>query len=297
MDIEQKKKRTTSLQAAHRGALIALLLVGVFGTLVVLRLSWYSELVSLYNRALTIAATMDESTITTLRGDSSDLKNPKYVELKSFLKIIRSVNTDMRFIYLFGQKSGDIFFYVDSEDSTSADYSPPGDMYPEGTQEFKNIFITGAPFTEGPKRDRWGTWVSGVAPIKDAQGNVIAGLGIDVDARMFYANILLDAGIPALLTLVMLIVAYAGTRLRRKEKEIISSRINVGSLVTEYVRMPLVDILPKLEDIASRENITPSQEEILRGIHTELTTSIEGIDGVLASLKHGRHSKHFPRKD
>lgn len=31
--------------------------------------------------------------------------------------------------------------------------------------------------------DIWGIWISGVAPIKDKNGEIVAELGIDIDAR------------------------------------------------------------------------------------------------------------------
>ncbi|MCR4274977.1 MAG: hypothetical protein NUW02_02935 [Candidatus Campbellbacteria bacterium] len=297
MNTLQNKKRISSLHAIHRGVLVAILCVGVLGTLLALRLYWYSEFISLYSRAETIAASIDVSDILSLKGDASDLASPVYINLKARLQKIRSVNEDVRFVYIFGNKNENVFIYLDSEDPASPDYSPPGDKYPEATIQFEKLFQTGLPFTEGPKEDRWGTWVAGIAPIKDENGKVVAGLGVYIDARMFYTHVLFGTATPALLTFIMFIIVYTGLRVRRKEKEILTSHANTASLLTEYVRLPLTDVLPKIGDIASRENITPDQETVLRGVIKELSTSVEGVDRILETIKKGVHTKHFPKKD
>lgn len=139
--------------------------------------------------------------------------------------------------------------------------------------------------------------MSGVAPIADEDGTVVAGLGIDIDAKMFYARVLFDSAIPALLTFIMLIIAFTGMRIRRKEKEIITSRVNASSLLTEYVRTPIDGAVQQIQDIASRENITPDQENTLRQTAQDLSTSLQSIDNVLEALREGKHSKHFPKKE
>jgi hypothetical protein len=74
-----------------------------------------------------------------------------------------------------------VVFLLDSTDPSSSDYSPPGEVYEEATPELVRSFTTGEPFVEGPVTDRWGTWVSGLAPIKSG-GRVVAVMGMDVDA-------------------------------------------------------------------------------------------------------------------
>lgn len=82
-----------------------------------------------------------------------------------------------------GLKDDEVVFLLDSADPSSFDYSPPGEVYPEATPELVRSFTTGEPFVEGPVTDRWGTWVSGLAPISDpSEDRVIAVLGLDVDA-------------------------------------------------------------------------------------------------------------------
>jgi hypothetical protein len=84
------------------------------------------------------------------------------------------------------------------------------------TALFENKFSV-----EQPQTDRWGKWATGYAPVIDSQTHkTIAAVGIDIDARWYYAYILAEAAVPAFLTLVALLVTYGGERLRLKEEEI-----------------------------------------------------------------------------
>ena len=123
--------------------------------------------------------------VASLTGSAADLASPEYLALKKQLERIRAADPDIRFAYLMGQKQdGTIILYADSEPLGSADYSPPGQVYPEASVVLRTLFAQGEKATEGPLSDRWGTWVSGFVPVTDpATGKVIAVFGMDVDAK------------------------------------------------------------------------------------------------------------------
>jgi PAS domain S-box-containing protein len=97
---------------------------------------------------------------------------------------MRSANGKFRFLYLTRLlPEGRVAFLADSEPTDSPDYSPPGQVYEEATDAFREVFVTGREIVEGPARDRWGNWISALIPIKPAAGaKTLALLGIDVDA-------------------------------------------------------------------------------------------------------------------
>jgi len=98
-----------------------------------------------------------------LTGTEDDLALPGYQKLKSQLELIKQANDKCRFVYLMGrQADGTLFFLVDSEPAGSKDYSPPGQVYDEASEELRHVFDTRAGFVEGPISDRWGLWVSGL---------------------------------------------------------------------------------------------------------------------------------------
>ncbi|MBU1381939.1 PAS domain S-box protein [Myxococcota bacterium] len=138
-------------------------------------------------RASTAAAAMNPERVKKLRGLLSDENDINFLRLKSQLASVRKVNSDSRFVYICGKRGKNIVFLLDSETATSKDYSPPGQVYSEASVQLRRTFKTGKAVVEGPVKDRWGTWVSSFIPIKDADGSVLAVLGMDVNADRWSA--------------------------------------------------------------------------------------------------------------
>jgi PAS domain S-box-containing protein len=178
--------------------------------------------VELLTKTRLVESSTSTGNIQGLTGSSADLESPVYAALKERLIKIRSADPQVRFIYLMRQlKDGSIVFLVDSEPAESEDYSPPGQAYPEASATLLNAFVSGKETTEGPLTDRWGTWVSGIVPIRETEtGKVIALLGIDIDARDWNLQIITTCG-PAiigtlLLLFLVLIFSYV---LERNDRE------------------------------------------------------------------------------
>jgi diguanylate cyclase (GGDEF)-like protein len=81
----------------------------------------------------------------------------------------------------------------------------------------RGVFVTKQPAVEGPVTDRWGEWVSGFAPIVDAEtGSVVAIFGFDVSAKNWNATISrfrwLGISISTLVTIAMLLFALFAFR-------------------------------------------------------------------------------------
>ena len=103
----------------------------------------------------------------------------------------------------------------------------PGQVYPEASAILLNTFVSGKETTEGPLTDRWGTWVSGVVPIRDAaSGRVIALLGIDVDAADWNLQIITSCGpaiIATLLLLFLVLIFYYVLERNDRERQILAA--------------------------------------------------------------------------
>ena len=123
--------------------------------------------------------------VVNLAGMPADRDSPDYQQIKSQLQLMRSANGKFRFLYLTKQlPDGRVIFLADSEPGDSPDHSPPGQVYEEATDTFREVFAAGREAVEGPARDRWGNWISALIPIKPAEGAMtMAVLGIDVDAN------------------------------------------------------------------------------------------------------------------
>ncbi|MEI8344716.1 MAG: PAS domain S-box protein, partial [Candidatus Omnitrophota bacterium] len=165
-------------------------------------------------------AGIDSEIIQRLSGTSGDLESPDYARIKAQLTKIRAASPGTRFTYITGRRNGSVYFYADSEDPKSTDYSPPGQIYEEAAKEFSICFDAGLPGVVGPVTDRWGTWVSGLAPIKDVtSGRVIAVLGADMQAadweRRIHTQRLIAISITGLLCLILFVFFAAWESLRR----------------------------------------------------------------------------------
>jgi hypothetical protein len=135
-------------------------------------------------RVTEISHRIDPGTIEKLTGTAGDADTPAFRHIVGELTQVHSENRDCRFTYLMGRKDGAVIFLVDSTDPSSPDYSPPGEVYEEASPALIASFDKGESFVEGPTVDRWGTWVSGLAPIRDhSTGRVVGVLGMDVSAE------------------------------------------------------------------------------------------------------------------
>jgi hypothetical protein len=159
--------------------------------------------------------------ISSLSGTEADLSNPVYLRLKTKLTQFREANPDIRFVYVMGYKPEVRmqFFYVDSEPVTSADYSPPGQLYGNTREEDIKNYLAGVPYSDGPYKDSWGEWVSGYVPLTNEQGAVIGMVGVDIATSIWHSQIkftrIMIAIIAVLLSIIIIFISgylYRGLR-------------------------------------------------------------------------------------
>lgn len=174
-----------------------------------------------------MARVVNMDRIKALSGTEADMASPNYQALKEQLTAVRSANPQFRFAYLMGRKAdGQVFFFVDSEPPGSADYSPPGQAYEEAPEGDRRAFETKSEVFEGPLTDRWGVWVSALVPLLDPDsGDVVAVLGVDVDARTWKWDVAARAALPVGLTLVLFIsvvsFVFASRRIDKSPKPVL----------------------------------------------------------------------------
>lgn len=176
-------KKTSREKITIVGMMILLLIVvsGFFATIYMTKKIEADERSSLLLRAHMVATMLDTDKLSSLKGQESDLTKPEYTYIKSSLERVRDLNTDSRFVYIIGQRESKQFFYVDAEDASSPDSSPPGQSYDEATSEDIANIKSETAFTKGPYTDRWGTWFTAYAPIIGSDG-VLRAVGVDIEA-------------------------------------------------------------------------------------------------------------------
>jgi diguanylate cyclase (GGDEF)-like protein/PAS domain S-box-containing protein len=177
--------------------------------------------------ARTAAATLESDRIAHLQGSTADIGTPGFDAVRDELRRVRDVNSDFRFVYLMRPVtpgSDQMIFLADAESPESPDYSAPGDVYDGPSEVLSKAFHTGMPMVEPPDRDKWGYWVTSMAPVRNANGKVVAVLGMDVRADNWLAALAryrafaltisgLVLALVALFTLVIHLQKRAGERL------------------------------------------------------------------------------------
>ena len=146
------------------------------------------------------AVAFSDHHLSPLRGTRADLDSPDYREVKSLLIRLREVDARIRFAYLMRRVPGtaEVIFLADSEPSTSEDISLPGDPYPEAATSpgLQEVLRSGAPSTEGPLQDSFGSWVTGYAVVRRADdGTVLDVAGLDIDARSWTRDLWLSTAL------------------------------------------------------------------------------------------------------
>ncbi|WP_374473174.1 diguanylate cyclase domain-containing protein [Arenimonas sp.] len=134
--------------------------------------------------ANTTAALLDPGEVAALRGEPGDAGTPAHDAVRADLRAVLESNPEFRFVYLMRPLPGrtDRFvFLADGEDPTSPDYSAPGDVYEGPSHDLRRVVESGQSLFSGVVHDEWGSFVSALAPVTDAEGRLLAVLGIDIE--------------------------------------------------------------------------------------------------------------------
>lgn len=220
-------KKTTNWTSIKE--LVIYLLV-IFSGLLYILFIWQTARQQENNKVLQIArsieASLPKDELKYLPELPEELNKNSYQQLKNTLQEVIKVIENARFAYLYLERNGKLYFIVDSEPKTSADYSPPGQEFTEASPIDKKPFVDGQAQVTEPVTDRWGTWVSAEVPVKDSQtGQIIAVFGMDYNANSWRNRVLFEVSQSILMVLVILILLVISRRsigknfLLRKEIE------------------------------------------------------------------------------
>lgn len=234
-------------------------------------------------RAQTIAAALPEVSVSELKGTEEDLTNPSYIDLKERMQLIRNNNPDVRFIYLMGQRDGKTVFYVDSETPGSRDYSPPGQMYDEASPKLAQGLAGNKSFIEGPTRDRWGLWITALAPIDDPRtGEAIAFVGMDISAFNHYIQLAANAAVPLLLAAIPLAGLLRDVKLASKQWELVQLKNQFVSIASHELRSPLNGLLWGIQSIMKAPRAKDKKEqELLDDMYRSAEASLVTVNEIL----------------
>ena len=273
--------------------LLVIFVAGAALTIYVYNFANQSNLDSLSEGVQTIASSMDLDEISALQGSEADLDNPSYIKLKEKLIKIRSVQEDVRFVYLTAKNdNNEIYFIADSEDPNSEDYSPPGQTYDEADEDFVSVFNSKKPLVYGPSKDRWGNWYTALSPIVDESGQLIAVAGIDVAAAGYEGRLIATTAVPALVTLLLLALVFIGQRMIKHQQQMLEQKSEFVSIASHELRSPLNGITWALQNLRKASNLLPEQTDAISGIASATNNLMGNINDILdASAVTGRATK------
>jgi signal transduction histidine kinase/ActR/RegA family two-component response regulator len=156
-----------------------------------------------------VAAVESPDALQSLVGDVADVDRPAYRQLRQQCREICNAVPDVRYVYLLAERGGKVVFLLDTEPDqvTGRGGEPtatPGDKYDEATAQMRGVFQTGRAIAEGPYTDKWGSFVSGLAPVRHPEtGGVIGVLGIDINASR-WASIISSVRLWAILVTALI---------------------------------------------------------------------------------------------
>lgn len=273
--------------------LIIICSIGAVSSIYVYRSVNESLIKSLIYRAETISLALNSEEIAALKGDVSDTELKEYKELKDKLILIKAANKDSRFVYIMGMRNGELYFVADSENPESEDYSPPGQIYYEESPAFNNSFNSKSSGSEGPTSDRWGTWITGVAPILDDANQVIASVGIDVDANEFRKQVITYSSLPIVAALILIIFTYFGIRIRRQEKEFVEIKSKFVAIASHDIRSPLTGISWGMQSLVAGKSLQPKDQELASKINNQVQHLLSTSNDILDALAIDMAKNHF----
>lgn len=172
--------------------LVPTLLLSFWFTTQVTRIGDRQEHDRILALAQTVTATLEPEQVAQLHGSPADAGSPALGIVRRELRRVRDVNPDFRFVYLMRpapDRPGQMIFLADAEEANSPDYSAPGDRYDGPSDELFEAWRSAQAQVQPPHRDDWGRWVTAIAPVRDAQGAVVAVLGMDLRADAWNATL------------------------------------------------------------------------------------------------------------
>ena len=199
-------------------AVVLILIAGWVATEAVGRAMWREQAEHVLSLARTGAAAINEHQVETLAGAESDQNSADYQRLKEQLTRLQAAAVGVRFYSLMRRVGEKIIFLVDSEPPGSPDESPPGQVYEEVTPPLLAVFDRGGFTVEGPKTDRWGIWVSGLAALTNGAGQTIAVMEVDIAAGHWLQLIAQARLAPILITLLLAILLLSLFLARRRDR-------------------------------------------------------------------------------
>ncbi|MGH9464553.1 MAG: GGDEF domain-containing protein, partial [Thermoanaerobaculia bacterium] len=158
-----------------------------------------------YSAAL-LSRSIDARELEEIRAPQ-DVERPAYRRHLELLREFQASNEDIAFIYVMRREGGDVIFVIDSD--PSSEQALPGTVFYEEAPRLRDGFSALAADDE-ITRDRWGSFLSGYAPLKNGEGRYLVGLDMRADEVRRKLSRLRTAGVGSLGLSVVLALLFSG---------------------------------------------------------------------------------------
>lgn len=259
--------------------IVIIICIGVFTSINLYQNTIEKNKELLLERTKTISSFVEARDIDTLESNISDTEKPQYKDIKNHLQKALSESKDFRFLYLMTREGNETKFLIDSENEDSLDYSAPGDIYEDESVAIDEAFL-GKASVEGPTKDTWGVWFSGLAPIVNQDNKVVAIFGIDVASDRYIKEALTEATIPLIITIFLVIILIVARYFQIKEEKTIEMRSKFVAIASHEIRSPLTGISWAIQSL-EKENLGEETKALIKKVSINISNLIETINDIL----------------
>lgn len=241
----------------------------------------------LYMRVSAVGNAIDPEMVGSLRGSPADKGTPEFQQIMQQLTKIRLANPDLRFVYVVQMRlpEREVVFALDTEPPTSEDYVDPGEVYTEAPEELKAIFTSGRADLVGPYEDRWGTWISGLAPVKDPMGAIVGVVGMDIRAKAYKASVAASRLVGIVITFLLAVIGAGIGVIVQRNRDLAQSNQRLEEEIAERkaAERDLAQSEQQYRNLVERANdgIAILREYTLLYANPRLTAMLEAGDSLV----------------
>jgi signal transduction histidine kinase len=238
----------------------------------------------LVGRAQTIADSLSADDLESLKGSDDDLATLAYSRAKQQLDQVRNSNLDIAYIRAFKIANQRVSINIDAQPEGSIFYGPPGLAVPEPSHQLRSALLDGTPSFDPIVSDYSEHWVAGYAPVRNADGEIVAAVGVFASANTYYLEIALYALVPLLLAVIPFAGIMRDIKIQAKEHEILQLKNQFISIASHELRSPLTGMLWGIQSLQrSNKKLSNTENDLLNDMYRSTEASLATVNEILDS--------------